>query len=169
VNRVEVLVLHGSPGSGKSTLARAIAEILREADQAHAVIDLDDLSTVHPVPGRSFALDNLKAIWPHYAAIPQLKVLIPSVISSGEERAQLRAAVPGASFVVCELTAPRPILEERVMAREPNEFWQQRLRDFVDLYHRRDDLPRIRDLEVPTHGRSIHAAAMDVVRHVGWG
>ena len=100
-------MLHGSPGSGKTTLSRAIAELLRAADRANAVIDLDDLSKIFPDPGRSFARDNLKAIWPNYAAVPQLKVVIPSVIADEHEREQLRAAVSGARFVVCELTAPK--------------------------------------------------------------
>jgi adenylylsulfate kinase-like enzyme len=94
VNVVEVLVLHGAPGSGKTTLARAMAELLRAADVANAVIDLDDLSKIYPDPGRSFACDNLNAMWPNYAAVPQLKVVIPSVIADEQEREQLRAAVP---------------------------------------------------------------------------
>jgi adenylylsulfate kinase-like enzyme len=44
----EVLLLHGSPGSGKSIQAGAVAEQLREADQAHAVIDLDELNIIYP-------------------------------------------------------------------------------------------------------------------------
>lgn len=32
----------------------------------------------------------------------------------------LRAAVPGARFTVCELTAPAAVLKEQVTAREPN-------------------------------------------------
>jgi predicted kinase len=168
VNSVDVLVLHGSPGSGKTTLSRAIAEHLRTADMANAVIDLDDLSTVYPVPDRSFARENLKAIWPNYAAIPRLKVVIPSVIADEEERTLLRSAVPGATFAVCELTAPEAVLKERVTAREPNEFWQNRLRDFVDLYHRRSDLPKIRDFQVSTHGRSVAETAQDVIEKAGW-
>jgi len=65
VNSVDVLILHGSPGSGKTTLSRAIAEHLRTADMAHAVIDLDDLCKVYPTPDRSFARENLNAIWPN--------------------------------------------------------------------------------------------------------
>jgi len=57
---VEVLALHGSPGSGKSTLARALSEALRAADLAHGVIDLDELSLVHPYLGRSFPRDTLR-------------------------------------------------------------------------------------------------------------
>jgi predicted kinase len=168
MNGVEVLVLHGSPGSGKTTLSRAIAELLRAADRAHAVIDLDDLSKIYPDPGRSFARDNLKAIWPNYAAIPQLKVVIPSVIADEQERVQLRTAVSGARFIVCELTAPEAVLKNRVTAREPNDYWQQRLRDFVDLYRQRTDLPQIRDFRVETHGRSTHDAAREVVEKAGW-
>jgi ABC-type proline/glycine betaine transport system ATPase subunit len=88
VNDVDVLVLHGSPGSGKCTLSRAVAERLRTADVANAVIDLDELSLVHPHPGRWFARDNLKAIWPNFAAIPHLKVILPTVVADEEELAR---------------------------------------------------------------------------------
>ncbi|MFD2416868.1 AAA family ATPase [Amycolatopsis pigmentata] len=168
MNGVEVLVLHGSPGSGKTTLSRVIAEHLRTAGVANAVIDLDDLCMVHPSPDRSFARENLKAIWPNYAAIPQVKVIIPSVIADEEERRVLRAAVPGTKFAVCELTAPEAVLKQRVTAREPNEFWKRRLRDFVDLYHRRTDLSKIRDFQVSTHGRSVDESAREVIEKAGW-
>ena len=103
---------------------------------------------VLPFPERSFARNNLKAVWPNYAAIPELKLVIPSVIADEEELVQLRESVPGARFAVCELTAPEDVLKERVTAREPNEYWQGRLRNFVDLFLGRDDLANIRDFEV---------------------
>ncbi|WP_446215329.1 AAA family ATPase [Micromonospora sp. IBHARD004] len=168
VNNVDVLVLHGSPGSGKSTLSGAIADLLRESGLANAVIDLDDLTMVYPHPERSFALNNLRAIWPNYATIAGLRLVIPSVIADEDERVHLRAAVPGSRFVVCELTAPETVLKERVAAREPNEYWRSRLRNFVDLYQQRSDLARIRDFQVSTHARSVAEAAREVIEQVGW-
>jgi predicted kinase len=168
VNHVEVLVLHGSPGSGKTTLSRAVSELLGAAGKANAVIDLDELSLIYPSPGRSFACDNLKAIWPNYAAIPEIKVVISGVIADEQERDRLRAAVSGARFTVCELTAPEPVLKNRVTAREPDEYWQKRLRGFVDLYHRRTDLTRIRDFQVETHGRPVDEAAREILEKAGW-
>ncbi|MFF9774149.1 AAA family ATPase [Streptomyces sp. NPDC013978] len=165
---IDVLVLHGSPGAGKTTLARAVSEILREADLAHGVIDLDDISLVHPDQGRSFARENLKAIWPRYAAVPGLRLVLPSVIADEEELVLLREALPGASLAVCELTAPEAVLKERVTAREPNEFWREGLRRWVDVYHARNDLHGIRDFLVSTHERSEEDAAREVIDKVGW-
>ncbi|ULR47913.1 hypothetical protein [Streptomyces deccanensis] len=132
------------------------------------MIDLDDISLVHPDQGRSFARENLKAIWPRYAAVPGLRLVLPSVIADEGELVLLREALPGASLAVCELTAPEAVLKERVTAREPNEFWRDRLRRWVDVYHARNDLYRIRDFLVSTHERSEEDAAREVVDKVGW-
>jgi predicted kinase len=165
---IEVLVLHGSPGSGKTTLSRAVAESLRVDGKPHAVIDLDDLSMVYPLPDRGFARENLKAIWPNFVAIPGLRVIIPALLADAEEAAQLRAAAPSSRFIVCELTAPEDVLKQRVTDREPNEYWKNRLRDFVDLYHSRADLAVVRDFQVSTHDRRIEDAAREVIEKAGW-
>ena len=168
MNSVDVLVLHGSPGAGKSSQARAISESLREAAIPHAVIDLDDLSLIYPSPGRSFAQDNLRAVWPNYAAVPHLKVIVVTVLANEDEATSLRAAAPSATFVVCELTAPLEVLKERVTAREPNEFWRTQLEYFVNLFHGRDDLARIRDFEVSTHEKTLADTAREVLTKAGW-
>lgn len=165
---VDVLVLHGSPGSGKSTLARAISEDLRASGIAHGVIEMDQLSLIDPSPGRYFAMSNLRAIWPNYAALPGLKMIIDTVVADQDELHQLRDAMPGSRIIVCEVTAPIDVLKARVTAREPNEFWRARLRDYVDLHHARTDLERIRHILVSTNKKPIAATAREVIEKAGW-
>lgn len=85
----EVLVLHGAPGAGKTTVAIAVAERLRAAGVPSALIDLDALSLVHPYQGRSFTRANLRAVWPNYAAVPDLRVVLPLVVVDEEEARRL--------------------------------------------------------------------------------
>src|SRR6476619_22301 len=110
VGGAQVLVLHGSPGSGKTTLAAALAEHLRRANLANAVIDLDALCLVHPYQGRAFSRANLRAVWPNYAAVPDVRVMLPLVVVDDDDLRELKEIVAADRFTVCELTAPRSIL-----------------------------------------------------------
>lgn len=163
-----VLILHGSPGSGKTTLSASVSEQLRQADQTHAVIDLDDLNLIHPAQGRSFSHQNLKAIWPNYTAVPQIKVMIPTVIADTTDYQSLQNAIPGANIMICELTAPKSILIDRVTAREPNAYWQNRLKKWVDIYHQRDASQKFGDFQVSTHEKSIAETATEIIQKAGW-
>src|SRR3954447_25177683 len=165
----DVLVLHGSPGSGKSTLARAISEVLRAADVAHGVIDMDELSLVHPYPGRSFPRENLRAIWPNYvAAVPDIKLIIPMVFNDEQEVDLLRAAMPGARLVICETFAPIAVLKQRVTEREPTDEWAAALREWIEVYHARSDHERIRHFRVVTHPATVDESVHQILERAGW-
>jgi chloramphenicol 3-O-phosphotransferase len=81
VNSARVLILHGSPGSGKTTLARAISELLSSNGVTNGVIDVDELNLVFPAPMRNFWLTNLATIWPNYARVADIHVVIPTVVA----------------------------------------------------------------------------------------
>lgn len=166
---MDVLALHGSPGSGKSTLARALSEALWAADLAHGVIDLDDISIVHPYPGRWFPRANLRAMWPHYVDVaPEMRVIIPTVFADEGEVDELRSVTPGARLMVCELTAPIEVLKQRVTEREPVEHSRVSLRRWIDLYHARTDHERIRDFRVSTHPAPVADSVHEILRLTGW-
>jgi chloramphenicol 3-O-phosphotransferase len=168
MNDTEVIILNGPPGSGKSTLANEIVEQLREADIANAIIDVDELARTYPEQERSFQWNNLGAIWPSYATIPGLKAVIPVLIDTEDDLDQLRTALPAARFIVCELVAPETLLKNRVTAREPNAYWQSKLRGLVDKYIQRQATERFGDFQVDTSMQPVHEVAKEVMRKVGW-
>lgn len=142
---------------------------LTRANIAWGVIDLDELSLVHPYPGRSFARENLRVLWPNYvAAVPDIKLIIPTVFADEEEVELLRDALPGARLIVCELTAPEEILKQRVTEREPTAEMAAGLRRWVDAYHARSDHERIRDIQVSTHPATVSECVQRIVQLAGW-
>ena len=167
---VDVLALHGSPGAGKSTLARALALALAQANTPWGVIDMDELSLIHPYPGRSFPRDNLRALWPNYvAAVPDIKLIIPTVFADEQEVELLREVLPGAELIICELTAPIHILKQRVTQREPTEEMAVGLRRWVDVYHARSDHERIRNFQVKTHPATVEESLRTILQLADWG
>ena len=167
-NDIEVVVLNGSPGSGKSTLANAIAEQLRQLSQAHAVIDVDELGRIFPELGSSFGWANLRAIWPNFAAVANLKVILPVCIDSKRDLEALRTATPSKEFTICELVASESTLKDRVTKREPNEYWQRKLRMLVDKHIRKDLSDKFADFRVRTDDKSIDEAAREILKHLKW-
>lgn len=165
----DVLALHGSPGAGKSTLARALALTLAQAKIPWGVIDMDELSLIDPYPGRFFPRDNLRSIWPNYvAAVPDIKLIIPTVFADEREVDLLRAVLPGAQLTICELTAPVKILKQRVTEREPNEEMAVGLRRWVDVYHARSDHERIRHFQVTTYPATVNESVHRILQLAKW-
>lgn len=169
---IELLALNGAPGTGKNTVTHALSERLGEATVPHAIIDVDEIALIFD--GRPFAekkafmWQNLAAIWPNYAALDGIKVIIPLVINNDNELEAFKTATPGAKRIICELTAPIAVLKQRVAAREPHN--QERMFALIDSYEqlRQTNAGKYADFEVSTHDKSIAEVADEIVAKVGW-
>jgi len=124
-NMVPLLIISGSMGSGKTTVLSEVSDLLVQADVAHAAIDLDWLSIMHPTQGRygqSLVLSNLAAIWPIYAAAGAKRLVVARVVEDRSELTLYQDAIPGAGPIVCRLEVDIETMQERLRVREPGMF-----------------------------------------------
>lgn len=168
---VPVLIISGSMGSGKTTVLSEVSDLLVEADVAHAAIDLDWLSIMHPPQGQHgerLMFANLAAVWPVYAAAGAERLVVARVVENRSELRQYREAVPGAELIVCRLVASLETMQERLRSREPGMFQAQGVARSAAL---EDILGRSRadDFTVDNGaGRSISDVAREVLSRAGW-
>ena len=129
---VSVLLITGTVGAGKTAVAREVGELLRltRLTRSHhpqrfaaGVIDLDALSYVAsgPVEDRfnsNFVLENLKAIWPNYAARGVNHLVLARYVGAAGEIDAYRQAIPSATLTVCRVIAPAATVQDRLRQRE---------------------------------------------------
>jgi chloramphenicol 3-O-phosphotransferase len=121
------------------------------------------------LPRQILPRDNLRVIWPNYvAAVPDIKLIIPTVFADEREVELLRAVLPGARLIICELTAPLEVLKRRVSEREPTEEMAVGLRRWVDVYHARSDHQRIKDSQVATYPATVDESAQRILQLASW-
>jgi predicted kinase len=122
---VACLLITGTAGAGKSAVAKEIGELLRGNATGYAVIDLDAIAkceTDPPVPGRfesALLLANLEAIWPNYRRYGVRFFVLARAVVDRSELDDLRACIPRSHWTVCRLTAPEPLVAQRLRMREP--------------------------------------------------
>jgi adenylylsulfate kinase len=121
--RASALLLTGPVGAGKTTLAVEIGEILREAGQAHAVIELDWLAWCEPPAGssetrRQLVLENLAATLRNYEAAEIRRFVLAGSIVSSEHLAAIRSTLDGIPLEVVRISAPPDVLVERAEKRD---------------------------------------------------
>ena len=168
MNMIELLILNGAPGSGKSTVANALSEKLRELDQSHAVIDLDDLAMIYPEDGGDLKWNNLASVWPNYTKIINGKVIIPVLIDSADDLKKINEATQQCKITICELVASTQVLKDRVTKREPNEYWQNKLRGLVENYNKRDASERFSDFVIFTGESTVEDTVSQIISIMHW-
>lgn len=166
------LLVTGPVGVGKTSVAFEVMELLEEHDVSHAFFDVDGLTYFHPKPpddpfGERFAVDALGLLFPRLAERGIERLILARVLWERESLAAYARALPGATFTVVRLTAPLPVIEERLRRRELGSGLEWFLARAAELAAHWDAHP-VEDALVETAGRSVREIATEVVAAVGW-
>jgi hypothetical protein len=169
---VRVLVITGSMGSGKTTMMGEVSDLLAARGVRHAALDIDAFGNVHDPDGAidlaAMAYRNLHAAVRNYAVAGVRTFVMAGAIESRAELAHLNGATAATELVVCRLTAPVGVMQERVRARERG-MWQQRYVDRVAVLEARLDAAAVEHFSLPNDGaRSITALGEEILKRTGW-
>lgn len=142
---IPVVVVTGPVGSGKSTTAAALSGLLEEQAVPHAMVDMDHLRWVYPMPpddrfGVRLGYRNLAAIWPHLLDAGIRCAVLADVVESRGQVRDYEAAMPGAAVTVVRLHVAPGEIARRLHGRETPET--------IDWYlHRAPELQGIMERE----------------------
>ena len=167
-----VLVITGSMGSGKTTMMGEVSDLLAAGAVRHAALDIDAFGNAHDPDGAidltAIAFQNVEAAVRNYAAAGVNTFVMAGAIESRAELVQLRDAAAATDVIVCRLTAPLGVMQERVRQREPG-MWQQRYLDRVAVLEALLDAAAIEDFRVSNDGtRSTTDLGEEILKRTGW-
>lgn len=167
---VPVLLVSGTVGVGKTAVAAEMSDILSSRKVPHAFIDRDALGHSWPPRGRfneELAFQNLAAVWANFRAAGAERLIVACVVESQDDLRRFEAAVPGASIVLCRLTAPQKKREARLRGREVGSGLAWHLARTVELERILLD-GGLEDFRVENDDRTLDAVAREVLERAGW-
>jgi predicted kinase len=168
---VPVLLITGPVGAGKTTVAAEAARLLREADIAHALVDLAWIEQCWPVPAddpwnERLTHRNRACLWANFRQAGAGRLIVVRVLEARSLLRHVAEAVPGAAITVVRLWAPLPVLHTRIRGREAGDpSW------FLDAAtHTANALEqaRVEDHLVDNQHRPVAEIAEEVLCRAGW-
>lgn len=166
------VAITGTIGAGKTALAEALSELLHSKWMRHALIDLDWLGQVYPPPDSvdPYALDlafmNLALIAPNFIGTGVRYFVIAATLTSSDELAHLRAALPHVDLDVCRVVAPIEQLAQRIRRRELGSLRNDFLRRTESLASQME-AAKLENFVLVNDG-PIGDAAKELLRRLGW-
>jgi len=166
---IKVIVLSGSMGCGKTTVMGEASDLLATQHIAHAYIDLDAIGTVSIARETDADLRqrNLAAFYANFASAGVSHLILALALEARGELDDLRQAMPGATIVVCRLTASVATMEGRLRVREPGMHQATFVARARELQHVLD-AAQLEDFTVLNDDRNVTEVARDVLERAGW-
>jgi chloramphenicol 3-O-phosphotransferase len=116
---VFAVVVTGAPGAGKTACLLALTDALIDDRIAHATIDVDEIAWAYPYPTTEERAALLGAAWEAHRRADHDLLVFGEVVESREHLTELLGAVGADDHLLVRLEAPRALLRQRILAREP--------------------------------------------------
>lgn len=170
--RVPVLLITGPVGVGKSTVAGEAVRQLRDADIAHAYIDLAQIGACWPTPAddpwqERLLHRNLACMWANFRAAGARRLVLCRVLEARSLLRHIESAVPGAEITVIRLRAPLALIHARVRAREAGRDPRWYSDAATDLARQMDEV-RVEDHLIDNVDRPAGEVAAEALRVARW-
>jgi adenylylsulfate kinase len=166
------LFVTGPVGVGKTTVGFEIHDILGERKVPHVYFDVDAFTYFEPKPpddrhGHRFSLDAVSMLYGAHRERGIERIVLARVLMSRDSLAEYAEALDGADIFVARLTAPLPVIEQRLQAREVTGWldWHVDRAAELDAHWRKSP---VEDVLIETHGRSVREIALEALVAAGW-
>lgn len=165
---MDTIVITGSPGSGKTTTSNCLSEIFREHNIHHIVIDPDEIARIFPENSLSqLKLEALAKLYPLYQSMGVQKIIIPMTIDDDNDKTGLEAIAGKHHMQIFNLMVAKDIAVRRVIEREPNEYWQNKLSSIVSAYYLNEHARTFECTDIATEMKSADEVAQLISAIVG--
>lgn len=170
----EAVFLNGTVGAGKTTTAVTLSDLLRDQQEPHGLVDLDQLRLVFPArPHDPFQheveLANLRDVARNYRSAGAVKMIVAGVLENASEIPRYVAALGVESLLICRLLvapgAARARLNHRHATDPEGRDWHLDRTGVLSVVL---DRAGVDDVEVDTTQRSPLEVAREVGRYAGW-
>jgi hypothetical protein len=166
------MLITGPVGVGKSTIAGEAVRQLRDADIAHAYVDLAHIAACWPTPAddpwhERLVHRNLACMWSNFREAGAHRLVLSRVLEARSLLRHVERAVPGAEITVIRLRAPLALLHARVRAREAGRDPRWYL-DAATYLAAQMDAARVEDHVIDNAERPASDVAAEALRLAAW-
>jgi chloramphenicol 3-O-phosphotransferase len=164
------LLVNGGGGTGKTAIAGAIGQILTDACNPTAVVDLDALSQFGPTPPGQpgfhdrLRFQNLSALWGTFRAAGARFIVVAGVVEHAALRKSYADCLAGCDVQMVRLITSAENVQERTRTGDRGPRWnlQGAIEQQAEL-----ERARVEDF-VLANDRPLPEVAREILARAGW-
>ena len=113
------VVITGAPGAGKSEVGSCLHDLLGDAGEDAAMVEVDSLGRSYPVIDRERSFSPLAGLASSYREVGAATLIVTATVEDDDYMAGLLGATAADGSLVVLLEADPETMRERILDREP--------------------------------------------------